>query len=145
MVEVRCAFPKNDQSPRVSFQIEGFSNTFKDKQQMAQKATMMYGVSMFHCLPVGSNSKGRFFPVCIQFCQFYKLLLLLKMTYYVSVVRPSILPCIDTNNVSDALRLGAMWGKERALKMLKESGFSNVRVVPTPYFEIGILYVCTKD
>ncbi|VDM71909.1 unnamed protein product [Strongylus vulgaris] len=46
---------------------------------------------------------------------------------------------------SDALCLGAMWGKERAVKMLKEAGFNDVSVMPTPYFETNILYVCKKD
>ncbi|EPB74748.1 methyltransferase domain protein [Ancylostoma ceylanicum] len=45
----------------------------------------------------------------------------------------------------DALGLGAMWGQERALKMLKDAGFSNARIVATPFYEGSTLYVSTKD
>uniref|UniRef100_A0A158P7Y5 Ornithine decarboxylase n=1 Tax=Angiostrongylus cantonensis TaxID=6313 RepID=A0A158P7Y5_ANGCA len=48
------------------------------------------------------------------------------------------------NDVLDALGLGALWGKEKALKVIKEAGFSVVGVVPTPQFVISILYVCKK-
>ncbi|EPB74750.1 hypothetical protein ANCCEY_06175 [Ancylostoma ceylanicum] len=45
-----------------------------------------------------------------------------------------------------ALCLGAMWGKERALKMLKEAGFADARLVETPYYGANTtLYVCTKN
>ncbi|EYC04224.1 hypothetical protein Y032_0089g2294 [Ancylostoma ceylanicum] len=81
----------------------GYSNVFKDKQALGSTAAMMYGISTFVCLPVGSNSE-------------------------------------------DALCLGAMWGKERALKMLKEAGFADARLVETPYYGANTtLYVCTKN
>ncbi|KAL6742351.1 hypothetical protein Aduo_015508 [Ancylostoma duodenale] len=83
-------------------EVNGSSNVFKDKQEMGLIATQMYGCSMFHCLPVSSNSE-------------------------------------------DVLGLGAMWGKERALKLLKESGFKDITILPTPKFVINILYVCKKD
>ncbi|ETN79824.1 methyltransferase domain protein [Necator americanus] len=83
-------------------EVDGTSNVFKDKQEKGLMAVQMYGCSMFHCLPVGSNSE-------------------------------------------DALGLGAMWGKERAVKMLKDAGFTNVSVLPTPQFVINVLYVCKKD
>ncbi|CAJ0590203.1 unnamed protein product [Cylicocyclus nassatus] len=82
--------------------VNGSSNIYKDKQEMGLMAGQLYGVSMFHCLPVSSNSEG-------------------------------------------ALCLGAMWGKERAQKLLKEAGFKQVDVVPTPQFPFNILYVCKKD
>ncbi|KIH66453.1 hypothetical protein ANCDUO_03220 [Ancylostoma duodenale] len=83
-------------------EIMGYSNVFKDKQELGSQAAMMYGISTFVCLPVGSNSE-------------------------------------------DALCLGAMWGKERALKMLHEAGFTNARMVDTPYLGESTLYVCTKE
>ncbi|RCN31289.1 methyltransferase domain protein [Ancylostoma caninum] len=83
-------------------EVNGSSNVYKDKQEMGLVATQMYGCSMFHCLPVSSNSE-------------------------------------------DALGLGAMWGKERAVKLLKEAGFKDITVLPTPQFVINILYVCKKD
>ncbi|CAJ0590202.1 unnamed protein product [Cylicocyclus nassatus] len=58
----------------------------------------------------------------------------------------SIFHCLPAgSNSEDALCLGAMWGKERAVKMLKEAGFNDVSVIPTPYFETNVLYVCKKD
>ncbi|CAB3398010.1 unnamed protein product [Caenorhabditis bovis] len=38
-------------------EIEGTSNAYQDKSKYGQRATYAYGVSMFHCLPVGSNCK----------------------------------------------------------------------------------------
>lgn len=83
-------------------EVKGSSNVYTDHKEMGLFAAQMYGCSMFHCLPVGSNSP-------------------------------------------DALGLGAMWGRERALKLLKEAGFENVSVVATPHFLINILYVCKKE
>ncbi|KHJ86918.1 methyltransferase domain protein, partial [Oesophagostomum dentatum] len=71
-------------------EVNGTSNIYKDKQEIGDDAASEYVISLFHCLPVGSNSK-------------------------------------------DALGLGAMWGKERAVKLIKEAGFKNVTVIPTPY------------
>ncbi|KAJ1351876.1 hypothetical protein KIN20_008040 [Parelaphostrongylus tenuis] len=57
----------------------------------------------------------------------------------------SLLHCLPVgSNSPDALGLGAMWGKERAVKLIKEAGFSDVSVVPTPQFAINVLYVCKK-
>ncbi|VDL64753.1 unnamed protein product [Nippostrongylus brasiliensis] len=57
----------------------------------------------------------------------------------------SMMHCLPVgNNSPDALGLGAMWGQERALKMLKEAGFTDINVIPTPHFLINILYVCRK-
>ncbi|KAK6759019.1 hypothetical protein RB195_016317 [Necator americanus] len=83
-------------------EVDSTSNVFKDKQEKGITAAQMYGSSMFHCLPVGSNSE-------------------------------------------DALALGAMWGRERAVKMLEDAGFSNITVKSTPQFEQNVLYVCSKD
>ncbi|KIH68962.1 methyltransferase domain protein [Ancylostoma duodenale] len=47
--------------------------------------------------------------------------------------------------LANALGLGAMWGKERAVKLLEEAGFKDITVLPTPQFVINILYVCKKD
>ncbi|KJH50631.1 hypothetical protein DICVIV_03223 [Dictyocaulus viviparus] len=44
----------------------------------------------------------------------------------------------------NALGLGAMWGTERALKLIKEAGFTDISVLPTPQFVINVLYVCRK-
>ncbi|EYC04221.1 hypothetical protein Y032_0089g2292 [Ancylostoma ceylanicum] len=49
------------------------------------------------------------------------------------------------SNSADALGLGAMWGQELALKMLKEAGFTNAHIVPTPFYETSTLYLSTKE
>lgn len=36
-------------------EVVGSSNVFKDRETLGPLAAMMYGCSMFHCLPVGSN------------------------------------------------------------------------------------------
>lgn len=48
------------------------------------------------------------------------------------------------SNSKDALCLGSMWGKQRAVKLFRECGFTNVQVVPTPFFQTNILYLCKK-
>ncbi|KHJ81389.1 hypothetical protein OESDEN_18925 [Oesophagostomum dentatum] len=83
-------------------EVDGTSNIYKDKQELGDAAALQYADSLFHCLPLGSNSE-------------------------------------------DALGLGAMWGKERAVKMLKEAGFKDVKIIPTPYFETNVLYVTKKE
>ena len=37
--------------------------------------------------------------------------------------------------------LGAMWGKEKAIRMLNEAGFSNVEVKQLPHDPINYFYV----
>nr|CDJ81237.1 Methyltransferase type 11 domain containing protein [Haemonchus contortus] len=83
-------------------EIKGSSNVYTDRKEIGLFSAQLYGASVFHCLPVGSNSP-------------------------------------------DALALGTMWGKERAVKLLKEAGFNNISVVPTPQFAINVLYVCKKE
>ncbi|KHJ93006.1 hypothetical protein OESDEN_07093 [Oesophagostomum dentatum] len=57
----------------------------------------------------------------------------------------SIFGCLALgSNSKDALGLGTMWGTERAKKLLKEAGFDDVKLIPTPHFEENILYVCKK-
>ncbi|KHJ90760.1 hypothetical protein OESDEN_09387 [Oesophagostomum dentatum] len=57
----------------------------------------------------------------------------------------SIFGCLPLgSNSKDALGLGTMWGIERAKKLLKEAGFDDVKLVPTPHFEANILYICKK-
>ncbi len=40
----------------------------------------------------------------------------------------SCLHCVSVSLSQNGAGLGAMWGKEKAVEMLKESGFSNVEV-----------------
>ncbi|KAK6019698.1 methyltransferase domain protein [Ostertagia ostertagi] len=83
-------------------EIKGTSNVYTDRKEMGPPAAYMYACSMFHCLPVGSNSP-------------------------------------------DALGLGTMWGEKTAVKLLKEAGFTDINVVPTPQFAVNVLYVCKKN
>lgn len=39
--------------------INGTSNAYEDKQIDQLGSTMQYAVSLFHCLPVGSNASGK--------------------------------------------------------------------------------------
>uniref|UniRef100_A0A914WFB6 Methyltransferase domain-containing protein n=1 Tax=Plectus sambesii TaxID=2011161 RepID=A0A914WFB6_9BILA len=82
-------------------EINGTSNPHTDQQEIGLLSAYLYGVSMFHCLPVGSNSK-------------------------------------------DALCLGTMWGTKRAAEMLEAAGFTDIQVIPTPFFAINVLYLCKK-
>ncbi|PIC23902.1 hypothetical protein B9Z55_017435 [Caenorhabditis nigoni] len=83
-------------------EIDSSSNVFKDKSSMGSLAALLYGRSMLHCLPVGSN---------------------------------------DAN----ALCLGSMWGRRRAVDLLNRCGFPDVKVVDTPYFPINVLYCAQKN
>uniref|UniRef100_A0A0K0DTR8 Methyltranfer_dom domain-containing protein n=1 Tax=Strongyloides stercoralis TaxID=6248 RepID=A0A0K0DTR8_STRER len=82
-------------------EVKGTSNCHKDKGVNPVGSALLYGISLFHCLPVG-------------------------------------------NSTEDALGLGSMWGQERALKMLKDAGFSSIEIVPTPFLPINIMYKCRK-
>ncbi|KAK5967235.1 Methyltransferase domain protein [Trichostrongylus colubriformis] len=83
-------------------EVKGTSNVFTDRKEMGPLAAGVYGCSLFHCLPVGSNSP-------------------------------------------DALALGAMFGERRAMKLLQEAGFSDITVVPTPFYPFNTLYLCKKS
>uniref|UniRef100_A0A914EKU1 Methyltransferase domain-containing protein n=1 Tax=Acrobeloides nanus TaxID=290746 RepID=A0A914EKU1_9BILA len=82
-------------------EIDGTSNCYKDKQEKGSTAALFYTASLFHCLPVGSNT-------------------------------------------SDALGLGAMWGIERGKNLLKDAGFTNVKVEKCPGFEVNCVYLSHK-
>ncbi|CAI5453341.1 unnamed protein product [Caenorhabditis angaria] len=80
----------------------GTSNIYEDREMLGLPATLIYGASLFHCLPVGSNSP-------------------------------------------DALCYGAMWGKRRAVELIKSCGFGKVDTVDTPYFPLNVLYLSRKN
>ncbi|KHN82895.1 Ubiquinone/menaquinone biosynthesis methyltransferase ubiE [Toxocara canis] len=57
----------------------------------------------------------------------------------------SVLACLQVGSQSeDALCLGSMWGRKRAMQLLNESGFHNVQQIETPFLRTKILYVCHK-
>ncbi|KHJ74883.1 hypothetical protein OESDEN_25501, partial [Oesophagostomum dentatum] len=38
-------------------EVDGTSNIYKDKQELGDAAALQYADSLFHCLPLGSNSE----------------------------------------------------------------------------------------
>ena len=55
----------------------------------------------------------------------------------------SCMHCMSVSLGNGGPGLGAMWGKELALKMLKEAGFGRVRVESLPHDMLNFYYVAT--
>jgi len=53
----------------------------------------------------------------------------------------SCLHCMTVSLALDGHGLGAMWGKEKAIEMLKEAGFSSVEVKQLPHDPINYYYI----
>lgn len=53
----------------------------------------------------------------------------------------SCLHCMTVSLALNGKGLGAMWGKEKAIEMLKEAGFTNVEVKQLPHDPINYFYV----
>jgi ubiquinone/menaquinone biosynthesis C-methylase UbiE len=53
----------------------------------------------------------------------------------------SCLHCMTVSLALEGRGLGAMWGKEKAIEMLKDAGFSNVEVKQLPHDPINYFYV----
>ena len=53
----------------------------------------------------------------------------------------SCLHCMTVSLALDGKGLGAMWGKEKAIEMLKEAGFSNIEVKQLPHDPINYFYI----
>uniref|UniRef100_A0A0N4WGB2 Methyltranfer_dom domain-containing protein n=1 Tax=Haemonchus placei TaxID=6290 RepID=A0A0N4WGB2_HAEPC len=125
-------------------EIKGSSNVYTDRKEIGELAAHMYGCSVLHCLPVGSNS-----PAIINFSASRTVaagLVLVSPSYsasyyccfFDSEFRTLTLAYIETN--SDALGLGTMWGKERAKNLLRQAGFTNINIVPTTIFPVNDFY-----
>uniref|UniRef100_A0A914CBT1 Methyltransferase domain-containing protein n=1 Tax=Acrobeloides nanus TaxID=290746 RepID=A0A914CBT1_9BILA len=57
----------------------------------------------------------------------------------------SLFHCLPVGaSTEDALALGSMWGVERGQNLLKESGFSEVKVEKTLFFPFNVLYTAKK-
>lgn len=54
----------------------------------------------------------------------------------------SCMHCMSVSLANGGMGLGAAWGKETALRMLKEAGFNDVRVETLPHDPINFYYVC---
>jgi SAM-dependent methyltransferase len=53
----------------------------------------------------------------------------------------SCLHCMSVSLALDGHGLGAMWGKEKAIEMLNEAGFSNVEIKQLPHDPINYYYI----
>ena len=57
----------------------------------------------------------------------------------------SCMHCMSVSLAQDGAGLGAMWGKEQAIDMLREAGFGNVEVRQLSHDIQNNYYVCTRD
>jgi len=57
----------------------------------------------------------------------------------------SCLHCMTVSLALNGAGLGAMWGKELAIKMLNDAGFSNVEVKELPHDPINYYYIARKN
>ena len=55
----------------------------------------------------------------------------------------SCLHCMTVSLAQGGIGLGAMWGKEKAVEMLKEAGFMHVEVKTLPHDFQNYYYVAT--
>ncbi len=56
----------------------------------------------------------------------------------------SCMHCMSVSLAAGGPGLGAMWGREKAIEMLTDAGFTNVRVVELPHDPINYYYVAVK-
>jgi 2-polyprenyl-3-methyl-5-hydroxy-6-metoxy-1,4-benzoquinol methylase len=56
----------------------------------------------------------------------------------------SCLHCMSVSLANGGPGLGAMWGKRKALEMLHEAGFTQVRVETLPHDPLNFFYIVTK-
>jgi ubiquinone/menaquinone biosynthesis C-methylase UbiE len=57
----------------------------------------------------------------------------------------SCLHCMSVSLSQNGAGLGAMWGKEKAVSMLKDAGFANVEVKTLPHDFQNYYYICQKN
>lgn len=57
----------------------------------------------------------------------------------------SCLHCMSVSLSQNGAGLGAMWGKEKAVSMLKEAGFANVEVKTLPHDFQNYYYICQRN
>ena len=55
----------------------------------------------------------------------------------------SCIHCMSVSLAQDGIGLGAMWGKEKAVEMLKEAGFTKVDVKQLPHDFQNYYYICS--
>jgi len=52
--------------------------------------------------------------------------------------------CMSVSLEQNGAGLGAMWGKERAIEMLSEAGFSDIRIKQLPHDFQNYFYIMKK-
>ena len=57
----------------------------------------------------------------------------------------SLFHCMTVSLALDGVGLGAMWGEEKALEMLREAGFTNVDITQVEGDPFNNFYIATKD
>ena len=57
----------------------------------------------------------------------------------------SCLHCMTVSLADNGAGLGAMWGKEKAIQMLSDSGFSNIDVKELPHDPVNYYYIVRKN
>jgi hypothetical protein len=57
----------------------------------------------------------------------------------------SCMHCITVSLSQNGAGLGAMWGKEKAVSMLKEAGFDNVQVKTLPHDFQNYYYIARRE
>jgi 2-polyprenyl-3-methyl-5-hydroxy-6-metoxy-1,4-benzoquinol methylase len=56
----------------------------------------------------------------------------------------SCMHCMSVSLANGGLGLGAMWGKKKALEMLREAGFRDVKVESLPHDPLNFYYITTR-
>lgn len=57
----------------------------------------------------------------------------------------SCLHCMSVSLAADGMGLGAVWGEEKALEMLKEAGFSSVEINQLDHDFVNNYYIVRKN
>ena len=56
----------------------------------------------------------------------------------------SLMHCMPVGLVKGGAGLGMMWGREKAVKMLKQAGFQDVQVLEIPDDPFNLHFLCAK-
>ena len=56
----------------------------------------------------------------------------------------SLMHCMPVGLVDGGTGLGMMWGREKAVHMLKQAGFKKIQVLEIPDDPFNLHYLCTK-
>lgn len=57
----------------------------------------------------------------------------------------SCMHCMTVSLADDGMGLGAVWGREKALEMLRDAGFTSIRIKELPHDIQNCYYIMMKD